>query len=106
MSHDPSQLGRWWLFVLGLILTLAAAGSATAESAPQAPVSYVRDVLPIFQANCQGCHQPAKAEGDYLMTTVELLSAAGESGAAGVVPGKPTESYLIDQITPDADGHA
>ena len=106
MSHDPSQLGRWWLFVLGLILTLAAAGSATAESAPQAPVSYVRDVLPIFQANCQGCHQPAKAEGDYLMTTVELLAAAGESGAAGVVPGKPTESYLIDQITPDADGHA
>ncbi len=106
MSHDPSPLCRWWLFVLGLILTLTAGATATAESAPQAPVSYVRDVLPIFQANCQGCHQPAKAEGDYLMTTVDLLAAAGESGAAGVVPGKPAESYLIDQITPDANGHA
>ncbi|MEO1997927.1 MAG: DUF1553 domain-containing protein, partial [Planctomycetaceae bacterium] len=38
--------------------------------------------------------------------TVAQLAAAGESGAAGVVPGKPEESYLIDQITPDADGHA
>ncbi|MEZ6068348.1 MAG: hypothetical protein R3B90_22130 [Planctomycetaceae bacterium] len=26
-------------------------------------VSYYKDVLPIFQAHCQGCHQPARANG-------------------------------------------
>ena len=98
-------LAMAWL-LLGLAVAFATGRTADAESAAQAPVSYVRDILPIFQANCQGCHQPAKAEGDYLMTTVAQLAAAGESGAAGVVPGKPEESYLIDQITPDADGHA
>jgi len=99
------RLAMPWL-LLGLAVAFATSRTADAESAAQAPVSYVRDILPIFQANCQGCHQPAKAEGDYLMTTVAQLAAAGESGAAGVVPGKPEESYLIDQITPDADGHA
>jgi WD40 repeat protein len=94
-----------WLLI-GIAVALPAGRIVAAESAPQTPVSYVRDVLPIFQANCQGCHQPAKAEGDYLMTSVAQLAAAGESGAAGIVPGKPAESYLIDQIKPDAEGHA
>ena len=94
-----------WLLI-GLAVALPTGRIVAAESASQTPVSYVRDVLPIFQANCQGCHQPAKAEGDYLMTSVAQLAAAGESGAVGIVPGKPAESYLIDQITPDADGHA
>ena len=28
-----------------------------------AEISYQRDVLPILRAHCQGCHQPARAEG-------------------------------------------
>jgi mono/diheme cytochrome c family protein len=30
---------------------------------PDAPVSYFKRVRLIFQAECQGCHQPAKAKG-------------------------------------------
>jgi mono/diheme cytochrome c family protein len=30
---------------------------------PNAPVSYFKRVRLIFQAECQGCHQPAKAKG-------------------------------------------
>lgn len=30
---------------------------------PNAPVSYFKRGRPIFWANCQGCHQPAKAKG-------------------------------------------
>ena len=29
---------------------------------PDAPVSYFKRVRLIFQAECQGCHQPAKAK--------------------------------------------
>ncbi|HJN10552.1 MAG TPA: DUF1549 domain-containing protein [Pirellulaceae bacterium] len=66
-----------------------------------AKVSYYQQVRPILQAQCQGCHQPAKADGDYVMTTVGRMFAGGESEEEAIVPGKPAESYLVTQITPD-----
>ncbi len=75
--------------------------AGTDATAKPAPASYVRDVLPILQANCQGCHQPAKASGKLEMTAFKSLLAGGESGMPAIVPGKPDESYLIEQITPD-----
>ncbi len=69
------------------------------------PVSFHKQVKPILQARCQGCHQPAKANGAYVMTDFGKLIGGGESGDAAVVPGKPDESYLIAQITP-TDGTA
>src|SRR3954467_8414047 len=71
--------------------------SATIE---KKPVSYHADVLPILQANCQGCHQPAKAGGKLDMTSFKNLLTAGESGSKAVVAGKPAESYLLEQIVP------
>ena len=65
------------------------------------PVSFHADILPILQAKCQGCHQPAKAGGNLDMTMFKSLLSAGESGTLAVVPGKPDDSYLLDQITPD-----
>jgi mono/diheme cytochrome c family protein len=79
--------------------------SAGAADPPQ-PVSYFKQIRPIFQANCQGCHQPAKAEGGFVMTEVAKMRVAGDSGSLGVVPGKPADSHLLDQITPDASGKA
>src|SRR5580765_8203292 len=91
------------LLPLGLWLESDAAEPA---AAPQADVSYFKDVLPILRAkNCTGCHQPAKQGGDYVMTEFAALLKGGESGSAAVVPGKPEKSYLIEQITP-ASGKA
>jgi WD40 repeat protein len=73
--------------------------------AAAAKVSYHRDIRPILQANCQGCHQPAKAGGSLDMTAMKSLLKGGESEMPAVVPGKPDESYLIEQITP-VDGEA
>ncbi len=39
------------------------------------------------------------------MTDFANLVAGGESGEPAIVPGKPDESYLVDQIVP-VDGHA
>lgn len=77
--------------------------SDTPTSAP--PVSYWKDVRPIFQAHCHGCHQPAKASGQYVMTEFEKMVAGGESGDAAVVPGDAAQSTLWQQITP-VDGVA
>ncbi len=68
-----------------------------------APVSYYKKVRPIFQAQCQGCHQPAKAKGGYVMTDFAKLLKGGddaETDGAAVVPGQPEKSHLLKQITP------
>jgi WD40 repeat protein/mono/diheme cytochrome c family protein len=79
--------------------------TSTAVTADEAAVSYYQQIRPIFQSHCQGCHQPAKQSGAYVMTDVTRLLQGGESETAAVVPGKPDESYLMELITP-ADGEA
>jgi WD40 repeat protein len=82
---------------------IAAAGpdSAKKDKAPD-KVSYYKDVRPLFQLHCQGCHQPAKAQGDYVMTDFAELFKKTEGGEIGVVPGQPEKSILYRQIVPHA----
>lgn len=85
-----------------LALLPAALAAAEATDALPEEVSYYKHVRPVFQAKCQGCHQPAKAKADYIMTEVAALIKGGETGAA-VVPGKPAESHLLELVVA-ADG--
>lgn len=91
------------------VLVPAAIFADEAESAPDAveprAISFQTDIQPIFSRHCYGCHQGAKQLGSYMMTDFAKLVAGGESEQPAIVPGKPDESYLIDQITP-VDGHA
>ncbi|HVT27694.1 MAG TPA: c-type cytochrome domain-containing protein, partial [Lacipirellulaceae bacterium] len=100
-------------FFLGSTLLAAEKPVASAKSTTKVEsgtkprlVSYHTQILPILQAHCQGCHQPAKASGKLDMTSFKNLLTAGESGSPAIVPGKPDESYLLDQIAPDKDGEA
>ncbi len=72
-----------------------------ASASSQTPVSFYKQVRPIFQENCQGCHQPAKAGGGFVITHVARILKGGDSGDPGVVPGKPDEGVLLSQITPE-----
>jgi mono/diheme cytochrome c family protein len=63
-------------------------------------VSYYQHIRPVFQAKCHGCHQPAKPEGDYVMTHFERLIQGGESGGKAILPGNAAQSYLVELITP------
>lgn len=68
-------------------------------------VSYFRDVRPVFESQCHGCHQPAKAQGGFVMTEFEKLLAGGDGGDA-IVPGDPDASELVRMITPGPEGDA
>jgi WD40 repeat protein/mono/diheme cytochrome c family protein len=87
-------------FAVALALAVLWPAITRAES-PAVPdkVSYARDVLPIFQQHCMGCHQPAKSGGSYVMTSREELLKMGDSGEVGVVPGKPDASHVVAQIS-------
>jgi len=93
-----------WSARISLAISLVASCSAATPST-QAPVSYFREILPLFQANCQGCHQPAKAKGGYVLTEFENLLNPGESGKVPINAGNPDSSHLFQQIVP-ANGEA
>jgi WD40 repeat protein len=63
-------------------------------------VSYYKDVRPIFQQHCQGCHQPAKAQGGYVMTSFTDLLRKTDHDLPGIVAGQPDKSELYRQIVP------
>jgi WD40 repeat protein len=98
---------------MNVVKTLFAAIGATAivagpqpiiaaEQKLSGPISYYRGVRPILQENCQGCHQPAKREGGFVITSLQGMKKGGDSGEPGVVPGDPEKSTLISEITADA----
>ena len=76
--------------------TTAAEGQPTSDI----KVSYYREVRPILQAQCLGCHQPSKAKGGFVMSEFKKLLAGGDSKEAAIVPEQPARSALIRLITP------
>lgn len=81
------------------LLVLASIGSGWAADTGKPPerISYYKKIRPVLQAKCHGCHQPAKAKGDYVMTIFGRLLKGGEDGAA-VEAGKPDASNLLKRL--------
>ena len=98
------RLGNIPLGSMGVFFCVGA-GSVSAGEREDA-VSFYKDVRPIFVENCQGCHQPAKAQGKFIITSYAKLMEGVPSGDEKVVsPGKPGDSLLLAEITPE-DGEA
>jgi len=89
---------RVLLVCAGLSSGLALRAEGPAPSAPAQAVSFHKDVKPILERRCQGCHQPAKQGGKLDLTGYDALKAGGKK-SAGFVPGKPGESRLIQVLT-------
>ena len=48
---------RWFISLFLLLMLTVSAG------AEDKPVSYHRDIRPIFVSNCNACHKPEKLKG-------------------------------------------
>ena len=104
-----------WLGGLAAVLlgTIAVASDGAKDKAkpgdpPKAAkkVSFDKQIRPILQARCLGCHQPAKAGGAYVMTSFAGLLKGGESKDAAIMPGHADESHMLEVVTPGKDGKA
>jgi WD40 repeat protein len=105
------QLRPWISAALMLLALIHLRGAAAAAPRPlqpedpqapeRKPVSFHGQVRPILQQHCQGCHQPAKAGGKLIVTSHDQLLKSGRGKTPIIVPGKPDESLLIQEITPE-----
>jgi WD40 repeat protein len=65
---------------------------------PGATPSYYRDIRPILQRQCQGCHQPNLKSSNLDVTTFAALTAGGKRGST-VNHNSPSDSLLIKYVT-------
>ncbi len=62
------------------------------------PVSYHKQIWPLLQAKCQGCHQPASAGGKLVVTSFAQFAKGGEHGIV-IVAGNATKSPVLEYLT-------
>jgi WD40 repeat protein len=92
--------------ILALVCLISCSGIRAAE-----PVDYVRDVLPILEQRCIGCHMSDDFEGGFVMEAFDQMMVGGKHGVA-ITPGVPNSSrmYLMAAgdlepiMPPDGDG--
>lgn len=80
-------------FSFGVLMVLPVTAAAQDASAPQ----FARDVLPVLQKSCAGCHGPKVRMAGLDLHESSLVLRGSENGPV-VVPGKPEESILLKRV--------
>jgi mono/diheme cytochrome c family protein len=96
LYNQLTHLGRDEVRSLKLAPTIAAALSCLASSLSAAEPSYFREIRPVLQRSCQGCHQPNLKSSDLDLTSYEGLAAGGKHGSGLSVIVK----YLTGEMKP------
>ena len=82
---------------LPILSGLLLATIAVSQPARGDEIDYVRDVYPIFERHCVGCHNNDDAEGGLNLQDFARLLHGGESGTS-VTPGTPDSSRLLKMV--------
>ena len=83
--------------VVLLIAVVCSSGIALAAEDVR-PLTYERDIRPIFRAHCFDCHGATdELKGGLDLRLVRFLKKGGETGPA-ILAGKPGESYLLQRL--------
>jgi mono/diheme cytochrome c family protein len=66
---------RTAIFLTGAVAALGICGAAAwSDEASQGHVTFMKDVLPILQANCQGCHRPSGQNMSGMVAPMSLMT--------------------------------
>ncbi len=89
---------------IGLVATATVLNHCTAVRAhadvkqTATKISYHKQIWPLLQAKCQGCHQPASAGGKLVLTTYAGFMKGGEHGVS-LIASQPDKSDVLDYLT-------
>src|SRR4051812_15300062 len=100
MRSSPSSFATKLMtppFVIHVAL-LCFPGALEAQDA----VSYERDVKPILTRKCVACHGALKKKSGLRLDTAAHIRAGGDGGPV-IVPGRSSESLLIEAVTGSED---
>lgn len=98
MRHRKLSLSVVILF-FGLALCLSLPPTTTGNARHQsAKVDFVRDIQPILQTNCAGCHGATKQMAQLRLDNKRLAARV-------IVPGQSAQSRLVKRITVDDSQH-
>jgi len=91
------------IWMSALVLTLTAVATLSSQQAEQqagsaAPVDFVRDVQPIFQASCYTCHSGPQPQAG-LRLDVRSLAFKGSNAGTVILPGNSTDSTLMHRVS-------
>ena len=95
ITHGDTYLTEYLPAIVKRMFSIPTAHAATA--AP--PDSfYARQVHPVLDAKCAGCHGPAKVKGGLRVDSYQALLKGGHNGPA-VVAHKPADSLLLQRVS-------
>ncbi len=81
---------RVFPILCGGLLAVGTAGAA-------GKVDFVRDIQPIFEKSCYGCHGPKQQMAGLRLDARQVALAGGRSGKV-ILPGKPADSLLYQRV--------
>ena len=85
---------------LSSLLTILP-GTAGAQEIPpplNRKVEYSKEIQPLLQKRCLGCHGAKKQKGKLRLDRLSSLLRGGESGEPAIVVGKSSESHLVKLV--------
>jgi mono/diheme cytochrome c family protein len=88
-AETSSRLAVFVVFLLWISL----------PSAPAAAPDFIKDVRPILERSCYGCHGPEKQKSGYRLDVRDIAIKGGESGDAAIVPHDAKASPLIRYVS-------
>lgn len=72
---------------------------AAAAALAVARVDFARDIQPVLERSCAGCHGGKKPRADFVVATRDALLKGGRSGEAAITPGAADESLLLKYVS-------
>ena len=93
-------LGRVWCGLVAVVSVffVMRTGLGFSAAAEAEEVDYLRQVKPILETKCYGCHGVLRQKATLRLETRALMLAGGKSGAA-VVAGDAANSLLVQRRT-------
>jgi hypothetical protein len=79
------------------LFAIAALSAATSFAAGKP--DFAKDIGPVFAKNCLECHGAEKQKGKLRLDSKDTAFKGGDSGMAGIVPGKSADSRIYKVIT-------